>query len=135
MTDPNSHKPPPARPGAGKPIPVRELTGERTAESPAQPAESDIADAQVDVEGTRWTVRVLGRSGRASGATAHLLLLGFWEGDAVGDEPSLEAMVAGRTLQGVSTEALEAALSGARKPGASDRKRGFFQDASQARRR
>ena len=70
MTDPNSHKPPPARPGGGKPIPVRELTGERTAESPAQPAESDIADAQVEVEGTRWTVRVLGRSGRASGATA-----------------------------------------------------------------
>jgi hypothetical protein len=131
MTDSKNHKPSPARPGAGKPIPVRELNGE----PPPQPAESDVEEAQVEVEGAYWTVRVLARSGRASGATAHLLLLGFWESESVEDDPSLEAMVAARTLQGMSEEALAAALSDATKPSAHDRKRGFFQDAGQVRRR
>lgn len=131
MTDTRDHKPSPARPESGKPTPVRELKGE----PPAVQAESDIAEAHVDVEGTRWTVRVLGRSGRASGSSAHLLLLGFWEGEDVGDEPSLEAMVAARALQALSAEALEAALAGAAKPSDADRRRGFFQDAGQARRR
>lgn len=129
MTDPNNHKPMPARPGGGKPIPVRELTGE----SPPQPIAADVTEAQVEVDGVRWIVRVLGRSGRASGTAAHLLLLGFWEGDVGGEGPALEAMVAGRSLEGMSTEALEAAHSKASKPQPPNRKRTFFKEAGQGR--
>ena len=82
-----------------------------------------------------WTVRVQGRSGRASGASAPLLLLGFWKDVEAGGEPLLEALVAGRTLEGQSIEALEAALAIAQEPADPARKTPFFQGAGQVRRK
>ena len=129
MTDPSRRKPPPARHPRGKPTPVRELIGE----TPLQPAESDVAEAFVEAEGIRWTVRVLGRSGRASGGSAPVLLLGFWEDGGSVDAPSFEAMVVARELGGLSAEALEAALGTAVKPRDPDRKKVFFQHVAQGR--
>jgi hypothetical protein len=108
---------------------VRELTGEPT----AQPAEAEVAEAYVEAEGIRWTVRVLGRSGRASAGSAPLLLLGFWEGSGSVDSPSLEAMVVARGLDELSGEALEAALGTAVKPPDPGRRSAFFQDVGQGR--
>jgi hypothetical protein len=124
MTDSSQLEPQPAR---QKPTPAREIEGEAL----PPPIESDVAAAHVEVQGTRWTVRVLGRAGRASGASPPLLLLGFWEGDAA--EPSLEAMVVGRTLGDLSDSALEAALATAAKRRDPDRRVAFFPDAGSPR--
>mgnify|MGYP007062904820 CR=1 FL=1 len=129
MTDPSHRKPPPARHPRGRPTPVRELNGE----TPSLPAESDVAEAYVEAEGFRWTVRVLGQSGRASAGSAPLLLLGFWEDAGSADSPSLEAMVVARGLAGLSPEALEAALRSAVKPPDPDRKSVFFRDVGHGR--
>lgn len=131
MTDSHQSKPLPARPGASKPTPARELNGETR----VPPTEADVSEVHIEVGGTSWAVRVLGRSGSASGASPPLLLLGFWDdGDASG-APSLEAMVVGRTLETLSVEALEEALSVAAKPPDPARKKAFFSDAGQSRRR
>lgn len=126
MTDSSQLEPQPAR---HKPTPAREIKGE----APSPPIESDVAEAHVEVRGTRWTVRVLGRAGGASGASPPLLLLGFWESDA--DAPSLEAMVVGRNLEELSAHALEAALATAAKPRDPERRVAFFPDAGQGPRR
>ncbi|MDH3423487.1 MAG: hypothetical protein OEN00_10885 [Gemmatimonadota bacterium] len=131
MPDSHHPKPHPARPQGGKPTPARALSGE----PPVPSAESDVAEALVEVDGVPWTVRVQGRSGRASPTSAPLLLLGFWRDAETGGEPLLEAMVAGRTLGGQSPEVLEAALAIAKKPKDPARNRPFFQNAGQARRR
>jgi hypothetical protein len=97
-------------------------------------AESGVPEACIEVAGRRWTVRVLGRSGRTSTGAAPLLLLGFWDGQDEDAEP-LEALVVARTLEGLSEEELESALLTASKPPDPDRKRPFFPDAGQIRRR
>jgi hypothetical protein len=73
----------------------------------------DLDQAQITVDGTSWTVGVLGRAGSAATGRTPLLLLGF--DAAVDGEPrSLEALVVARTLEGLSEEALVAALGQAR---------------------
>ena len=134
MTEPRHHKPTPARtqgPEAGrKPTPARDLNG---ASSPPAP-DADLPEAVIEVDGTPWTVRVLGRSGSASGRSPPLLLLGFWrEGDH--EKPSLEALVVARAMSDLSTEALRDALSRAEKPGDPGHEKPFFADAAQTRRR
>lgn len=131
MPDSDSPKLRPARPPGGKLTPARALSGEPEAPS----VEADVAQVQVEVDGVKWTVRVRGRSGRASRPSAPLMLLGFWKEAETGGEPMLEAMVAGRTLEGQSPDALQAALAIATKPRDPARKSPFFQDAGQARRR
>jgi hypothetical protein len=88
----------------------------------------------VEVDGTTWTVRVLGRSGGASGTSPPLLLLGFWDGAADGIHRR-EAMTVGRALSGLSPDALREALAEAGPPRDPDRKPPFFPDAGQSRRR
>ena len=74
-------------------------------ESPAPRVEPDVAEVRIEAGGRPWIVTVLGRSGgTASGATP-LLLLGFTPADTAA-RVSLEALVVGRTLEGVSKSAL-----------------------------
>lgn len=95
-----------------------------------------MGQAVFEVEGKSWTVRVLGRAGRASGAAAPLLLLGFWEeGAADHGAPSREALVAGRGLEDLTSGGLEEALVAARPPRDPDKAPGFFQESAQGVRR
>ena len=119
--------PPPAR---AKPTPARDVNGGASPRAPQ--AESNRVVLEVD--GESWTVRVLGRSGRASRMSPSLLLLGFWKDFYEGD-PLLEALVSGTTLASLSTAQLEAALSAAERPADAARKKAFFAQASQPRRR
>lgn len=133
MSERSRRKPIPARPAAEprevKPTPARELGGQ------AAPApEADLAEVSLEVDDETWTVRVLGRSGRASGESPPLLLLGFWEGPAEGG-PMRERLVVGRALSDLSREALLEALSTAGEPRDPDRKKPFFEGAGQARKR
>ena len=130
MSDQHPSKPTPARPGGSKPIPARGLEDD----GPSAVVESDVSDVYVEVAGQRWTVRVLGRSGRTSVGAAPLLLIGFWNAQDEDAEP-LEALVAARALEGLSEEQLESALLTASKPPDPARKRSFFPDAGQIRRR
>jgi len=128
MSDSSRTKPTPAR---AKPTPARALNGE----SPSVPVEVERAEARLEVGGAQWTVRILGRSGRASGVSPSLLLLGFWQGEPDADEPALEVMVAGRELEGLSPRALEDALALAVKRRDPGQKAPFFPDAGQGSRR
>lgn len=121
---------PPAEPGETKPTPARELSGRSAPSAP----EADVAEVSLEVDDETWTVRVLGRSARASGATPPLLLLGFWEGDAEGGH-ARERLVVGRALTDLSPAALREALSTAGGPRDPDRKKPFFEGAGQARQR
>jgi len=131
MADPHQNKPVPARGEHLKPTPVREMNGVTAAVR----TESDVPEAHLRVGDALWTVRVLGRSARASGSAPPLLLLGFWEEGGAADGPSLEAMVVGRALEALSPDALEEALSAASVPRDPDRTVPFFPDAGQVRRR
>jgi hypothetical protein len=131
MVDPARSKLPPARPPTPKPASVRDLT----AEAPPQQSPPAVQEAEVTVDGETWTVRVLGRSGRASGASPPLLLLGFWGMGDSEDSPTREVLVVGESLDDLTIEGLEVALSRAEKPRSPDRKVGFFQDVAQGRRR
>jgi len=131
MADPARPDLPPARPPSPKPLSVRDVTGE----VPAQQAAPDLDEAQIEVADERWTVRVLGRAGRASGASPPLLLLGFWRPESSDPTPALEAMVVSSALGNLSEEALAEALSRAGPPRDPDRRPPFFRDGSQGRRR
>jgi hypothetical protein len=121
---------PPARPPSPKPTSVRDLPGATPSVAP------DLGQAVLEVEGTSWTVRVLGRVGRASGGSATLLLLGFWEGDAAGRQtPSREALVVGRALEDLPSGALEESLATAQPPRDPEKAPGFFQESAQGGRR
>ena len=121
---------PPARPSSPKPTSVRDLAGATPSGAP------DLGETFLEVGGMAWAVRVLGRVGRASGASAPLLLLGFWEADAAAHRlPSREALVVGRALEDLSPEALEEALAAARPPRDPDKTPGFFQESAQGGRR
>lgn len=92
-----------------------------------------VGPTEVPVEGRggRWWARVTGRAGRAR-AGAPLLMLGFrLDGETV---PTLEALVAGRSLGELSLEVLESALERAAEPAPADRRRPFFEDSDDARR-
>jgi hypothetical protein len=80
--------------------------------------EPDAEAVRLEVDGVRWTVRVLGRSGGSGAGVTPLLLLGFWKGEPRGeretDRPgphAREALVAARTLSGLSEGDLGDALS------------------------
>jgi hypothetical protein len=102
---------------------------------PALPTpEADVPEATFQTEGRTWTVRVLGRSGRASGASPPLLQLGFWGGESE-EEPALEVMVVGTSLAGLSESQLEVALTRATAPPDPALEKPFFAEAGQVRRR
>ena len=134
MTPSDSNEPKEARPAPlparAKPTPVRVLNGE----SPVRPPPADVAQVAFDLDGVPWTARVLGRSGRSSGISPPLLLLGFSEGEG-GGGPTLEALVSGTSLGSLSVGQLEAALSGAVSPPDPERRKAFFAQAAQSRRR
>ncbi len=134
MSEPDHPKPVPARPAGpqapGKPPPARAMSGERAPPTP----EADASEATLEVEGRTWTVRVLGRSGRASGASAPLLQLGFWAAESE-EDPVLEVLVVGTSLAGLSESQLEVALTRAAPPADPARERPFFAEAGQVRRR
>jgi len=94
-------------------------------------AVGSATEVRVDGRGRVWWARVVGRSGRARVGTP-LLLLGFRAHDEAA--PTLEALVAGRSLEGVPVEALESALARAVPPVPAGRRRPFFEDAGDARR-
>lgn len=148
MPEPETPKPRPARPAedevpaAGvKPTPVREFAGAEPRESGASgppadrggPAQADVPEVVFESEGATWWVRVLGRSGRADGRSPPLLLLGFWADEADGP-PLQEATVVAGALSELTPWRLEAALAGACPPPQSDRRKPFFEGASQGRR-
>ena len=86
------------------PTPVRAVMGPAStpAEEVAAPPPPDV---HVAVDGVRWAVRTLGRSGTAS---APLLLLGFFHPDDP-PEPRREALVVARRLEELTELQLEAA--------------------------
>lgn len=130
MSEHDHAKPRPVRPPGAKPTPVRESRGESAAKVPSE----DVEHLRLDAQEESWTVRVLGRSGRAARSSPALLLLGFWKGDGEGD-PVLEALAPGETLSDLSPEALRTALAAASEPRDPERRKPFFEDASQTRRR
>jgi hypothetical protein len=94
--------------------------------------EADTDEAELLVDGDRWTVRLLGRTrGGPSAAPADLLLLGFSRGDAT--DVQLEALIAARSLSGLSEEELVSAFRGAGPPPDPDRPRTLFQGAAERR--
>lgn len=142
MTDPREDTPPAEGASNFKPTPVRELDGSRaTSSTPVL-----VEEVRIEVAGTGWTVRVLGRSGRASVIATPLILVGFWkdgaetEGPDSGDaaeaptaKADLEALVVAQSLETLSLEELEAALASAWRPRDADRSPPFFPEAAQAR--
>ena len=149
MPEPENPKPRPARlpegeaPAAGvKPTPVRELAGADSRE-PVPPgpsadrggaAEADVPEVAFESRGSVWRVRVLGRSGRADGRSPPLLLLGFWGGEEADSSPVREAIVVARALSELTALRLEVALAEAAPPPQPDRRKPFFEGASQSRR-
>jgi hypothetical protein len=142
MTDPREDTSPAEGASTFKPTPARELDGSRASSSAPAPVE----EAHIEVGGTGWKVRVLGRSGRASVVATPLVLLGFWKDEAAtevaasGDpaedmeaEPDLEALVVAHSLEALGPEELEEALAGASRPRDADRAPPFFPEAAQAR--
>jgi hypothetical protein len=107
---------------ASKPMPVRALSGA------PENTEPDLVEAQVEVAGVIWTVRVMGRSGTPRSRSAPLLLLGFWAKDPSAERPELEAMVIGRLFSDMTPSRFEMALSQGRPPLPDDRPRPFFPD-------
>jgi hypothetical protein len=120
-------KPPPAR--------VIGPSAETAPSAPPPPIDEDVEEARIEVAGRVWSVRVLGRSGRASRGAAPLLLLGFWDAAASGEQPVLEVSVVGRTLARLTPEQLEEALGRAFPPLNPERKRSFFDMGHQPKRR
>jgi hypothetical protein len=150
MSDAQNRKPSPARPprsesgeGAGKPTPARALVGTEPRESPSPepPArkaapthDPDVPEVTLAADGTTWRIRVLGRGGRASDRSPPLLMLGFWEAADRGLEHDREATVVARRLADLAPAHLLDALAGSSRPPPPDRKRAFFEGASQGRR-
>jgi hypothetical protein len=150
MREPESPKPRPARPpdveppAAGvKPTPVRELAGADAREpAPRGPSadegrptsEPDVAEVELEAEGGVWQVTVLGRSGGSQGRAPPLLLLGFRRAEGGAGDAAREATVVAHALSDLTPARLEAALGEALPPPATDRKKPFFEGASQGRR-
>lgn len=98
---------------ATKPTPVRAMAA---VEAPPPPVAPDLEEAEVTVEETTWTIRVVGRAGGARPSDTPLLLLGFWPEGALEGERAREAMVVGRSLAGMTPAALEDAFAASAPP-------------------
>ena len=85
---------------SGKPTPVRDLATHCVSSGDTANVETDVGEATVEVHGTSWTVRVLGRSGGTSAVKTPLLLLGLWKAQAATSPPDREALVVGETPRG-----------------------------------
>ena len=96
---------PPQATAPSPPTPVRSALGPTAAAAHRTAAPAMSAEVCLEVEGDRWMVRELGRSGSLK---APLVLLGFFRPDAP-EEPSREAMVAARAVGDLSELQLEAA--------------------------
>lgn len=125
MDQPTPPKPIPARPpdSAAAPPP-----------SPDRVEGTESTEVVFEHEGSTWRVRVLGRSGSATGRSPALLLLGFWDSQAHDAPHALEALVPGRGLDELSNERLAEALEQASPPRPSDRRPPFFEGLGQNRR-
>jgi hypothetical protein len=124
--DETGEAPPPGRAppaeGAGPPA--------EAACAPPGPVEGE-AEVRVRGRGAVWSVRVSGRAGRTPPGAPLLLLEFRVDGDVT---PALEALVAGRSLEDLPQEVLEAALARAVEPGSPTRRRPFFEDPADPRR-
>ncbi|GMV06977.1 MAG: hypothetical protein AMXMBFR53_32520 [Gemmatimonadota bacterium] len=108
-----------SHPPASLPTPVRASLGSIAPPEPEGSGDKGGVPArekEVEVAGTVWTVRTLGRSmGGPPSAPVPLLLLGFFAHP--GDErPALEALVVGRGLDDLTEEHLEAAHRASQAP-------------------
>ena len=94
--------------------------------APTEPQPARDAQAEMEADGERWTVRVLGRStsGPAS-ARMPLLQLGFF-GPGDPSEPRREALVVARDLADMTELELLAAWQSARAPRHPGEPRPFF---------
>ena len=104
--------------GAG-PGSVKPLTSARAmaqTEAPPSPTTPDAEQANLEVDGCSWVVRVTGRAIGAGVARVPMLLLGFWPEGAVETEPEKECLVVGGTLEALSECELERALARSRPP-------------------
>lgn len=105
--------------GAEVPVSARALTSARAmaqTEAAPSPTTPDAEAATVEVDGSSWVVRVIGRTIGAGVARVQMLLLGFWpEGDAQGD-PKRECLVVGGTLDALSQGDLERSFERSRTP-------------------
>ena len=112
-----------------RPTPVRAAMD--TSPVPDVPAE----ECTLDVEGTTWRVRVLGRSQAGVGTVGTpLLLLGFTSADQNG--PDREALVVGSALEDLPEAALLVAHRAARPPRSeAERSRPLFAGAAGDRRK
>ena len=94
--------------------------------------EKDVEEVSLEMDGTEWTARVLGRSrGGPPTAPTDLLLLGFTsrgEGSA-----ALECLVVGRLLSGLSELQLLSALRNAIPPLDPDRAKTLFPGTAERR--
>jgi hypothetical protein len=76
----------------------------------------------LDIDGTPWVVRVLGRAGQGASVematAAPLLVLGFYRSEE-SEAAEREALVVGRTLVGLSQAQLESAFAKGRARGPS----------------
>ena len=106
----------------GKPRPARDMVRPDV----APPVEPEEEVAELEVDGAKWSVRVLGLSGSAPGGrAAPLLLLGFTPAGALfPGAVEREALVVGRSLEALSESTLEQAFRVSRTSTASDGKRG-----------
>jgi hypothetical protein len=86
------------------------------AEAPASPTTPDLEQAEVEVDGHSWSVRVLGRAAGAGVARVPMLLLGFWSDTDRGPEAERECLVVGQTLDALSEADLERAFTQSRPP-------------------
>lgn len=93
--------------GERKPTPVRAMVNAEAAPGVTEPDSEEVA---FDANGREWIVRVTGRGG----ASAPLLLLGFWPADAAEGEPACETYRPGSTLAGLGADALAEILAIAR---------------------
>jgi hypothetical protein len=95
-----------------KPTPARDLSTEEALPPSAEP---DVAETEIEIDGARWTVQLLGRSaGGGVRGTAPLLLLGFSPASAGPAPVGREALVVAETLAGLSKDQLEQALARSR---------------------
>lgn len=115
---------------AKKPTPVRQLAPDTG--PPSEPL--DAAHVDIDVDGQRWNVRVLGRSGGV-GAAPPMLLLGFWSADSDSSEPEREALVVGRLLGDLGPGQLGEAWNESRPRSNDERPKPFFGEGPGRRRR
>jgi len=100
------------------------------AATPSEPVRASAADVELEADGERWTVRVIGRSvsGPAS-APMPFLLLGFFHTDEP-SAPRREALLVGRDLTDLTELELLAAWHSGRSPRPPGERRPFFPEVA-----